>query len=81
MSEATSSRGHTFLIVSPGSANWGGRLSTVDLLIKAACFVKKVNNIFKEKGADLNLLVHGGQLYWAFPFSKTSLVSLIADYF
>jgi hypothetical protein len=25
------------------------KLSTVDLLIKVACFVKKVNNIFKYK--------------------------------
>ncbi len=25
----------------PGNTNWGGRLSTVDLLIKVACFVKK----------------------------------------
>ncbi len=24
----------------PGNTNWGGRLSTVDLLIKVACFVK-----------------------------------------
>jgi calcineurin-like phosphoesterase family protein len=31
----------------------GGRLSTVDLLIKA-CFVKKENNIFDIKQADLN---------------------------
>ncbi len=37
-----------------GNTNWGGGLSTVDLLIKVACFVKKVNNIFKEKLADLN---------------------------
>jgi hypothetical protein len=31
-----------------------GRLSTVDLLIKVACFVTKVNNIFNIKAADLN---------------------------
>jgi hypothetical protein len=35
---------------------------------------KIVNNIFIiEKGAYLNYLVQGGQLYEAFPFSKTSL--------
>ncbi len=27
-----------------------------------------------SKAADPNQLVHGGQLYWALPFSKTSLV-------
>jgi hypothetical protein len=31
-----------------------GRISTVDLLIKSACFVKEVNNIFDIKRADLN---------------------------
>ncbi len=30
-----------------------GRLSTIDLLMKVTCFVKKVDNIFKEKRADL----------------------------
>ncbi len=29
--------------------------STVDLLIKAACFVTKVNGIFSIKAADINL--------------------------
>jgi hypothetical protein len=29
-----------------GTSNEGGRLSTIDLLITAACFVKKANNIF-----------------------------------
>ncbi len=46
---------------------WGkresGRLSTVDHLLWVAHFVKKVKNIFKIKGADLNWLVQGGQLY------------------
>jgi len=33
-----------------GNTNWGGRLSTVDLFIKVACFVKKKeNNIFNLK--------------------------------
>ncbi len=56
-----------------GNTNWGGKLSTIDLLIKEACFVKKENIIFTIKQADLNWLVQGGQLYWTFPFSKTSL--------
>jgi len=33
----------------PGKSYWRGRLSTVDLLIKVACFVKKANNIFSIK--------------------------------
>ncbi len=57
----------------PGNANWGGGLSTVDLLIEVACFDKNVNIIFNKKGTDLNKLVQGGQLYWAFPFGKVSL--------
>jgi hypothetical protein len=34
-----------------GILTWGGggRLSTVDLLIKVACFVKEVNKIFNLK--------------------------------
>jgi hypothetical protein len=36
------------------------RLSTVDLLIEAAVFVKKVINILNEKRADINELVQGG---------------------
>jgi hypothetical protein len=32
----------------------GSVLSTVDLLIKGACFVKEVNYIFNIKGADIN---------------------------
>jgi len=49
-------------------------MKTVDLLIKVVCFIKEVNKFFSIKGADLNWLVVGGKLYWAFPFSKTSLV-------
>ncbi len=30
-----------FLNVEPRNTNWGGRLSTVDLLIKVVCFTKK----------------------------------------
>jgi len=55
----------------PGKTNRRGRISTVDLLIKVACFVKEV--IFNKKGVDLNWLVQGGQPYWGFPSSKTSL--------
>ncbi len=47
-----------------------GMLSTVDLIVKIACFVKTV-----LKGAGLNWLVQGGQIHWTFPFSKGSLAS------
>ncbi len=32
-----------------GNANWRGRLSTIDLLIKVACFGTKINHIFNIK--------------------------------
>ncbi len=48
----------------------------VDLLIKVTCFVTKESNIFNIEGANLNLLVQGGQLYWAFPFSEDSLIQV-----
>jgi hypothetical protein len=35
--------------VTPGNPNWRGRLSTVDLTIKVACFCKKVNNVCNIK--------------------------------
>ncbi len=41
---------------------WGRRLSTVDLLIKVACFVTKVNNIFNVKMSWFKI-VQGGQSY------------------
>ncbi len=41
-------------MAAPGNSNYGGRLSTIDLLIKAPCIVKEVNNIFNTKAADLN---------------------------
>jgi hypothetical protein len=41
-------------LFAPGNANWGARLSTLDLLIKAACFVKKLLIYSIYKGADLN---------------------------
>jgi len=60
--------------VSPGNPYWRRRLSTVDLLIKLACCVKKEIMHPISKADDLNLLVQGVQLYWAFPFSKCSMV-------
>jgi hypothetical protein len=62
-------------VPTPKSRNtkWSGRLSTVDIHIKVACFVTKGNNIFNMKAADLTLLVEGGKLCWAFPFSMASL--------
>ncbi len=57
----------------PGNSYWRERLSTVDLLIKMGCFVKKENLVPVWKAADLNSLVQGGQLYRYFPFSKASL--------
>jgi hypothetical protein len=39
---------------SPWRPNLRGRLSTVDLLIKAPCFTKRVNNIFNLKRAYSN---------------------------
>ncbi len=34
--------------------NWSGRLGTVDLLIKIACFVKKYILFVTSKATDLN---------------------------
>jgi hypothetical protein len=61
-------------LVRLGNTILRGRFSTIDLLIKVACFVK--NNIcsIKRSWSGLNSLVQGGQLYWAFPFSNSSLV-------
>jgi hypothetical protein len=56
----------------PGNSYWRERLSTVDLLIKIGCFVKKKKIVSVRKAADLKYLVQGGQPY--FPFSKASLV-------
>jgi hypothetical protein len=43
-------------MINPGKTSRRGRLSTVDLLMKVACFVKKKRRIkFSiEKAADLN---------------------------
>ncbi len=56
----------------PRNSKWGG-LSTADLLIMVACFVKKKIILSISKAADLNWLVQGGLLYLAYPFSKGSL--------
>jgi hypothetical protein len=42
-------RAVTYRYVIQGILTKGERLSTVDLLIKVACFVKEVNNIFNIK--------------------------------
>ncbi len=52
---------------------WGSS-DTVEHLIKVTCFFFKVNNFKISKATDLNLLVQGGQLYSAFPFSKDYLI-------
>ncbi len=50
------------------NTNWRGRLSTVDLMTKVACLVKKSKIcLYYQIAADLKFLVQGGQLYWAFP--------------
>jgi len=69
----------TLVKLQSGNTNWRGRLSTVNLLIKVACFVKKENTNFKiKKAAHLNLLVHGGLLYLAFPFMLSFHATVIS---
>ncbi len=48
ISSRTDIRLHYFFCpcAKPEKINWGGRLCTVDLLIKVACLVKKAKNIF-----------------------------------
>jgi hypothetical protein len=41
--------GRSAQAVKTGNTNRGGRFSTVDLLIKVACCVRKVYNIFNKK--------------------------------
>jgi hypothetical protein len=42
-----------------------------------ARFIKNVNVFSVQKGADLNLLAQGGQLYCeSFPFSNASMLSI-----
>ncbi len=62
------------MCASAGIANWSGRLSTFDLLIKVACFVTKVNNVFNKKWAYLNELVQGGQRTEPFPYVRVPCV-------
>jgi hypothetical protein len=38
-------------------------------------FCKTVNNVTMSKAAYLNYLVQRDELYWAFPFTKDSLIS------
>ncbi len=45
-----------FVIAEEGNPNWRGRLITIYLLIKIACFVKKVNNIFSIKSSWYKLV-------------------------
>jgi hypothetical protein len=40
---------HCGVIAKAGNTNWGGRFSTIDLLIKVSRFVSMVNNIFHVK--------------------------------
>jgi hypothetical protein len=57
--------------VKPGNSHWRGKLSTVDLLSKVACFGKKKIMNEELKSFDMSLLVQGSQLpYWSFPFCK-----------
>ncbi len=46
-----------------GTLNEGERPSTVNLLIRVACFVKKKIMLTFSKAADLNKFVQGVQLY------------------
>ncbi len=50
-------------VVLPGNTNRRERVSMVDLLIKAACFVKKANNVSNIKSSRSKLVRQGGQLY------------------
>jgi hypothetical protein len=61
----------------PGTTYWRGRFRTVHLLIKVACFVETVNNIFYIK-TTWSKLMQGGQPYRAFPFSKAYIGRLMA---
>jgi len=57
----------------PGNTNWGGRPSTIDLLIKVACFCKKENNIFNIKMSWSKLVSTRRSTVLSLPLSKTSL--------
>jgi len=54
---------------------WRGRLSTIDLLIKLACFVKRINKIFNRKNSWSKLVIRRRSMVQTFPVSKDSLLS------
>ncbi len=56
-----------------GNPHYNGRLSTLDLLIKITCLVKKKKIFFSIKTAVPNYFMKGSQLNWYFPFSKDSV--------
>ncbi len=58
----------------PGNPYWRGRLSTVDLLVLTSLDqpLLKMLTLFTYKQNKQPLSV--GQPYWAFPFSKSSLI-------
>jgi hypothetical protein len=71
-----SSNGHPHLSkLRPQSGNpyWRGRLSTIDLLIKVAYFVKKKKNIFIIKKCWSILVSIRRLTVLSLPFGKTSL--------
>jgi hypothetical protein len=55
----------------PWNTNWGGRISTVDLLIKVACYVK--HNIFNINRSWTKLVSARRSTVLSLPISKTSL--------
>jgi len=63
-------------VTKPGNPNWKGRISTVDLLLLTSSnlllFILKLHFSFLQN----NLSQWGGQLQWAFPFIKDSLVKI-----
>jgi hypothetical protein len=40
---------HMLIVQATGNINWRGRLNTINLLTRVACFSKKVNNVFNFK--------------------------------
>ncbi len=51
----------------PGNANWKGRNSTVDLRIKVACFVIKVNNVCRIESTWSKLVSTRSSTVLSFP--------------
>ncbi len=70
---------HRMNVIIPGKPYWRGSMSTLDLLVLTSLY----QLLFKEKlnfhCLQNNLSVWGGQLYWAFPFSKSSLIRYLGD--